>query len=213
MMEAHRQGIYIFGDVPFYVNHDSADCWANPEIFKLDDQKQPTHLSGVPPDMFSKTGQLWGTPVYDWKELKKTGYSWWIERLRQNLLLFDVVRIDHFRAFAAYWEVQGGEDTAIHGKWVATPGVDFFKHVKAEFPEMPFIAEDLGVLDQPVFDLLEKFNFPGMKVLQFSFGDSNRRNPYIPYNHEFNSIVYTGTHDNNTTAAGFRRAEKKLENI
>ena len=210
MMEAHRQGIQIFGDVPFYVNHDSADCWANPQIFKLNEQKQPTHVSGVPPDMFSSSGQLWGTPVYDWKELKKTGYHWWIERLRQNLLLYDVVRIDHFRAFAAYWEVPAEEDTAVHGKWIPTPGIDFFKHVKAEFPEMPFIAEDLGVLDQPVFDLLEKFNFPGMKVLQFSFGDSNRRNPYSPYNHEYNSIVYTGTHDNNTTRGWFSDSGKQV---
>ncbi|WP_029034831.1 4-alpha-glucanotransferase [Salinimicrobium terrae] len=204
MMEAHRQGIHIFGDVPFYVNHDSADCWANPEIFKLDGEKQPTHISGVPPDMFSETGQLWGTPVYDWKELQKQDYHWWIERLRQNLLLFDVVRIDHFRAFAAYWEVEAGEETAINGKWAETPGIDFFKEVQKEFPKMPFIAEDLGVLDQPVYDLLEKFKFPGMKVLQFSFGDTNRENPYIPYNHNFNSIVYTGTHDNNTTKGWFK---------
>ncbi|WP_324718999.1 4-alpha-glucanotransferase [Salinimicrobium sp. HB62] len=210
MLQAHKYGIRIFGDVPFYVNHDSADCWANPQIFKLDAQKQPTHVSGVPPDMFSKTGQLWGTPVYDWKELKKTGYNWWIERLRQNLLLFDVVRIDHFRAFAAYWEVPANEDTAINGKWIPTPGIDFFKQVQREFPEMPFIAEDLGVLDQPVYDLLEKYNFPGMKVLQFSFGDTNRRNPYIPYNHEFNSIVYTGTHDNNTTRGWFRDSGKEV---
>lgn len=211
MMEAHRLGIRIFGDVPFYVNHDSADCWANPEIFKLDEDKQPTHISGVPPDMFSKTGQLWGTPVYDWKELQKRGYYWWIERLRQNLLLFDVVRIDHFRAFAAYWEVPAGEETAINGKWKETPGIDFFNQVRTEFPEMPFIAEDLGILDQPVYDLLEKFNFAGMKVLQFSFGDTNRQNPYIPYNHEFNSIVYTGTHDNNTTKGWFKDSDKDVK--
>lgn len=211
MMEAHSKGIQIFGDVPFYVNHDSADCWANPGIFKLDEAKQPTHVSGVPPDMFSATGQLWGTPVYNWKELQKTGYHWWIERLRQNLLLYDVVRIDHFRAFAAYWEVPAGEETAVNGKWVETPGSDFFKQVQREFPNMPFIAEDLGVLDQPVYDLLEEFNFPGMKVLQFSFGDTNRENPYIPYNHIFNSIVYTGTHDNNTTRGWFKDSGREVK--
>lgn len=211
MKEAHRQGIKIFGDVPFYVNHDSADCWTYPEFFKLDDEKQPTHVSGVPPDMFSKTGQLWGTPVYDWEELGRQQYSWWIDRLRQNLLLFDVVRIDHFRAFAAYWEVPAGEETAINGKWKVTPGTDFFKVVKQRFPKMPFIAEDLGVLDQPVYDLLKEFNFPGMKILQFAFGDPNRENPYIPYNHNFNSIIYTGTHDNNTTLGWYREGGKELK--
>ncbi|WP_423818929.1 4-alpha-glucanotransferase [Salinimicrobium sp. TIG7-5_MAKvit] len=210
ILEAHNNGIQIFGDVPFYINHDSADCWANPEIFKLDDQKQPTHISGVPPDLFSKTGQLWGTPVYDWKVLKANHYSWWKERLRQNLLLFDVVRIDHFRAFADYWEVPAGEKTAINGKWTETPGIDFFNQVKTEFPDMPFIAEDLGLLDQAVYDLLEEFNFPGMKVLQFSFGDTNRKNPYIPYNHDFNSIVYTGTHDNNTSVGWFTDSGKEV---
>ena len=209
IQKAHSAGIKIFGDVPFYVNHDSADCWANPEFFKLNNQKQPTHVSGVPPDMFSKTGQLWGTPVYDWQELKRRGYAWWIERLRQNLLLFDVVRIDHFRAFAAYWEVSAKEETAINGKWQETPGIDFFRVVKEKFPKMPFIAEDLGVLDQPVYDLLEEFNFPGMKVLQFAFGDTNRENPYLPYNHTFNSIVYTGTHDNNTTRGWFDDSGKE----
>ncbi|MDX1752112.1 MAG: 4-alpha-glucanotransferase [Salinimicrobium sediminis] len=208
MQEAHKAGIKIFGDVPFYINHDSADCWANPEFFKLDREKQPTHVSGVPPDMFSKTGQLWGTPVYDWQELKRREYEWWIDRLRQNLLLFDVLRIDHFRAFAAYWEVPAEEKTAIHGKWQETPGMDFFKVVKEKFPKMPFIAEDLGLLDQPVYDLMEAYNFPGMKVLQFAFGDTNRENPYLPYNHVFNSIVYTGTHDNNTTRGWFHESGK-----
>lgn len=211
MKQAHKAGIKIFGDVPFYVNHDSADCWANPGFFKLDEQKQPTHISGVPPDMFSKTGQLWGTPVYDWEELKKWEYAWWIERLRQNLLLFDVVRIDHFRAFAAYWEVPAGEKTAINGKWKKTPGIDFFRVVKHKFPKMPFIAEDLGVLDQPVYDLLEEYHFPGMKVLQFAFGDTNRRNPYLPFNHNFNSIVYTGTHDNNTTLGWYNESGEEVK--
>ena len=211
MRHAHQKGIKLFGDVPFYVNHDSADCWANPGFFKLDEEKQPTHISGVPPDMFSDTGQLWGTPVYDWKELKKQQYGWWFARLRQNLLLFDLVRLDHFRAFAAYWEVPASEKTAMNGKWAVTPGVDFFKNLKKEFPKMPFIAEDLGDLDQPVFDLVEKFDFQGMKVLQFAFGDDNRENPYLPYNHVPHSIVYTGTHDNNTTQGWFQKVSKKAQ--
>ena len=205
---AHEQGIKLFGDIPFYINHDSADCWANPEYFKLDEEKQPTHVSGVPPDLFSKSGQLWGTPVFDWKELKNHHFDWWITRLRQNLLLFNVVRLDHFRAFSAYWEVPAGEKTAVHGTWTKTPGTEFFKLLQKEFPEMPFVAEDLGSLDQPVYDLLEKFNFPCMKVLQFAFGDENPENPYLPYNHTRNSVVYTGTHDNNTTLGWFRNTGK-----
>ena len=211
MKAAHRKGIDLIGDVPFYVNHDSADCWANPEYFKLDSDKQPTHISGVPPDMFSKTGQLWGTPVYDWKRLQKDAYRWWLARLQQNLLLFDVVRIDHFRAFAAYWEVPATEKTAINGKWAETPGMDFFSILKQEHPKMPFIAEDLGVLDQPVYDLLEEFDFPGMKVLQFAFGDENRENPYLPYNHLPHTLVYTGTHDNNTTLGWYKNGGEEIK--
>lgn len=215
--KAHKKGIKFFGDVPFYVNHDSADCWANPKFFRLDQDKKPTHISGVPPDMFSETGQLWGTPVYDWEVLKQDRYQWWVQRLRQNLLLFDVVRLDHFRAFAAYWEVPAGEETAINGKWKQTPGADLFNNLKKEFPEMPFIAEDLGILDEPVYDLLEEFRFPGMKVLQFAFGDTNRENPYLPYNHLPNNVVYPGTHDNNTTRGWFQESgkeeKKHLENF
>ncbi len=207
--EAHQRNIRFFGDVPFYINHDSVDCWVNPQLFKMDEEEMPTHVSGVPPDLFSKTGQLWGTPVYDWKELKNQRYEWWISRLKQNLLLFDVVRLDHFRAFSAYWEVPASEKTAIHGKWENTPGVDFFNTLKLEIPEMPFIAEDLGSLDQPVYDLLERFNFPRMKVLQFAFGDHFRENPYLPFNHLPNDVVYTGTHDNNTSIGWYKNAEKE----
>lgn len=210
--EAHRRKVKFFGDVPFYINHDSADCWVNPGFFKLDEEKNPTHISGVPPDLFSNTGQLWGTPVYDWKELKNYHYDWWISRLRQNLLLFDVVRLDHFRAFSAYWEVGVSEKTAIRGKWVKTPGTDFFKTLQQEFPEMPFIAEDLGSLDQPVYDLLARFNFAGMKVLQFAFGDHYSENPYLPFNHLPNNVVYTGTHDNNTTRGWFKNSGKDQKN-
>ncbi len=214
---AGKTGIKTIGDIPFYVTHDSADVWAHQAYFKLDKGKEPTFLSGVPPDYFSKTGQLWGTPVYDWKMLKSKGYDWWIERIRQNLLLFDLVRLDHFRAFSAYWEVPAGEKTAVNGKWVRTPGTDFFRVVKKEFPKMPLIAEDLGSLDEPVYRLLEKFNFPGMKVLHFAFGEEKKENPYLPFNHNSHSIVYTGTHDNNTSKGWFKEIDKEarehLENF
>lgn len=208
MKAAHEKKIQLIGDIPFYINHDSADCWANPAYFKLDENKQPTNVSGVPPDLFSKTGQLWGTPVYDWKELQKNDYDWWIRRIKQNLLLYDLVRLDHFRAFSAYWEVPAQDKTAMHGKWVKTPGTDFFKVLNGEFPDMPFIAEDLGSLDQPVFDLLKRFDFPGMKVLQFAFGDDKAENPYLPFNHLPHSLVYTGTHDNNTSRGWFKKMGK-----
>lgn len=200
---ASQSQIDFIGDIPIYINHDSADCWAHAQNFKLDKNKKPVALSGVPPDYYSETGQLWGTPVYNWKNLKKDKYSWWINRLRQNLLLFDIVRLDHFRGFSAYWEVKAGEKTAQNGKWVKTPGKDFFQSVKKTFPEMPFIAEDLGSLDEDVYDLIEKFRFPGMNVLQFAFGDDKATNPYLPFNHKPNSLVYTGTHDNNTTLGWF----------
>lgn len=209
MEYAHKKAIHLIGDIPFYVNHESAECWAHPEYFKLDEEKQPTHLSGVPPDMFSETGQLWGTPVFHWKNLRTNSFDWWIKRLRQNLLLFDLVRLDHFRAFSAYWEVPAGETTAIHGKWTKTPGTSFFREVKKEFPEMPFIAEDLGSLDEPVYQLLERFRFPGMKVLQFAFGGDRTNNTYLPFNHRPHNIVYTGTHDNNTCRGWYKNASKK----
>lgn len=200
---AFQNQVHLIGDIPIYINHDSADCWANPKYFKLGKNKKPTKLSGVPPDYYSETGQLWGTPVYNWKSLKSDNYRWWVERLRQNLLLFDLVRLDHFRGFSAYWEVRAGEKTAQKGKWVKTPGKDFFRTVKKEFPNMPFIAEDLGSLDEDVYELIEKFNFPGMNVLQFAFGGEKGTNPYLPFNHKHNSLVYTGTHDNNTTLGWF----------
>lgn len=200
---ASQNQVKLIGDIPIYINHDSADCWAHSHYFKLDNNKIPTYVSGVPPDYYSETGQLWGTPVYNWKKLKRDKYSWWIERLRQNLLLFDIVRLDHFRGFSAYWEVKAGEKTAENGKWVKTPGTDFFRVVKKEFPLMPFIAEDLGSLDEAVYKLIERFSFPGMNVLQFAFGGEKATNPYLPFNHTANSLVYTGTHDNNTTRGWF----------
>src|SRR5690606_28032318 len=184
---------------------ESADCWSHPQFFKLNNRKLPTKISGVPPDLFSADGQLWGTPVYDWSSLETQDFEWWIARLKQNLLLFDVVRLDHFRGFSAVWEVPAKEETAKDGKWIKSPGIRFFETVAEKFPEMPFIAEDLGSLDQDVYDLVEKFNFPGMKVLQFAFGDLMAENPYIPYNHTSNSLVYTGAHDNDTTRGWFQK--------
>ncbi|ELR73637.1 4-alpha-glucanotransferase (amylomaltase) [Fulvivirga imtechensis AK7] len=204
----HQQNIQLIGDIPFYVNHDSADCWANVEYFKLDEEKKPVVVSGVPPDYFSETGQLWGTPVYDWDLLKEKQFGWWIDRIKQNLLLFDVVRLDHFRAFSAFWEVPADEDTAINGKWTKCPGHDFFKKIREIFPSMPFIAEDLGDIDKAVFRLRDKFKLPGMKILLFAFGEGMGNNQYIPHHHPHNSLVYTGTHDNNTVVGWYRNMDK-----
>src|SRR5690606_2759900 len=195
------------GDIPFYINHDSADCWANSSYFKLNKNRQPVKISGVPPDYFSETGQLWGTPVYNWKNLKKNQYDWWVERIRRNLILFDIVRLDHFRGFSAYWEVPAKDKTAENGKWSRSPGNKFFRIIKNEFPDMPFIAEDLGLLDKPVHKLIDMFNFPRMNVLQFAFGGDRAKNSYLPFNHGINSLVYTGTHDNNTTSGWFNEAD------
>lgn len=205
----HQKEVYLIGDIPFYVTHDSVDCWANSHYFKLDENKRPTMVSGVPPDYFSETGQLWGTPVFDWKVLKKNDFDWWIDRLGQNLKLYDLVRLDHFRAFAAYWEVPAKEETAINGNWKPCPGKELFRLVKKKFPEMPFIAEDLGLMDEKVYQLLEDFNFPGMKVLQFAFDENIGENSYILHHHVKNCLVFTGTHDNNTTVGWFKSLDKK----
>lgn len=204
----HEKEVYLIGDIPFYVTHDSVDCWAHSSYFKLDRHKKPLKVSGVPPDYFSETGQLWGTPVFDWEELKSNGFDWWMERLRQNLKLYDLVRLDHFRAFSAYWEVPAGEDTAIKGKWVASPGKEFFRLAKKKFPSMPFIAEDLGMMDDKVYKLLDAFGFPTMKVLQFAFDENMGGNTYSLHNHKKNCLVFTGTHDNNTTVGWFKSLKK-----
>lgn len=208
---ATQNQIKFIGDIPIYINHDSADCWANSEYFKLDKNKKPFKVSGVPPDYYSETGQLWGTPVYNWSRLRENNFDWWIQRIKQNLLLFDVVRLDHFRGFSAYWEVPAKHKTAERGKWIKTPGTAFFKTVRKHFPSMPFIAEDLGSLDANVYKLMKRFNFPGMSVLQFAFGD-DRSNPYLPYNHVENSLVYTGTHDNNITRGWFDNLDTSSKN-
>jgi len=208
----NKAGIQIFGDIPIYVTYDSPDVWANPEIFKLDHNKRPKYIAGVPPDYFSKTGQLWGNPVYDWKNLKKTRYRWWMERIRHNLRLFDMTRIDHFRGLVGYWQVPAGQRTAKNGRWVKCPKDDFFKVLFKNFPEAPFIAEDLGYITKDVRDTIKKFNLPTMKVLQFAFSGNPAKNPHLPDNYNENCVVYTGTHDNNTTRGWFDKdanAEQK----
>ena len=192
------KGIHFIGDLPIYVSYDSADVWSNTQYFKLDENKKPTVVSGVPPDYFSKTGQKWGTPIFKWDVLKANNYDWWIKRMGHNLKWCDMVRLDHFRAFSAFWEVPAEHETAIDGHWVKGPGSDFFKVLKQEFSDLPIIAEDLGTIDDDVRDLMANFNLPGMKVLLFAFGPGLPENPYISHNHIPNCVVYTGTHDNNT---------------
>lgn len=200
----NSKNIQIIGDVPIYVTYDSADVWAKPEIFKLDDAQKPLFIAGVPPDYFSATGQLWGNPVYNWEVLKKTGYSWWLRRIEFNLKLYDIVRLDHFRGFVSYWEVPATEKTAVNGKWVDAPVHDFFNTLYKHFPSLPIIAEDLGTITPDVREIMSMFGIPGMKVLLFAFGDDLPVNPYIPHNHIQSCIVYTGTHDNNTIKGWFK---------
>jgi len=191
-------GIKIIGDIPIYVSADSADTWANGKFFKLDADKNPTTVAGCPPDAFSDTGQLWGNPIYDWKYLEKTGYKWWINRIRESLKLYDIVRIDHFRGFEAYWEIPFGDATAERGKWVKGPAIKLFDAIKAELGEIAIIAEDLGYLTQEVIDFRNETGYPGMKILQFAFS-TKEESTYLPHNYNKNCIVYTGTHDNDTT--------------
>lgn len=197
-------GVRLIGDAPIYVLLDSADVWANPGLFKLDEDKQPLYVAGVPPDYFSETGQLWGNPVYDWPALAHSRYEWWVQRVAHNVALYDLVRIDHFRGFAGYWEVPAGEETAINGEWVDAPGMDLFETLSARLPTLPVIAEDLGVITPDVRELRDSFGFPGMKILQFAFGPGLGRNPDAPHNYPDVCVAYTGTHDNNTTRGWFQ---------
>ncbi|MBD3288655.1 4-alpha-glucanotransferase [candidate division KSB1 bacterium] len=199
------KGVQIIGDVPYYVSYDSVEVWKNPEIFKLDKKKMPEFVAGVPPDYFSDTGQLWGNPVFRWDVLKETEYDWWIQRMKHNLSLFDIVRIDHFRGFVAFWEVPASEKTAIHGEWVKAPVMDYFNTVLKHFPHLPIIAEDLGFITPDVVETIHHFGFPGMRVLSFAFDENLPRNPDAPHNHIQNCIVYTGTHDNNTVKGWFKQ--------
>jgi 4-alpha-glucanotransferase len=203
---ANEQGIEIIGDIPIYVAHDSADVWAHPEIFCLDKKTgSPAGIAGVPPDYFSATGQLWGNPVYLWRQLQKTDFHWWVRRFESMLNYVDIIRIDHFRGFEAFWSVRQGETTAIKGKWVKAPGEAFFETLNKKLGKLPVLAEDLGIITPEVEALRDKFEFPGMKILHFAFG-SGMENPYLPFNYyDRNCLVYTGTHDNDTTAGWFAK--------
>lgn len=197
-------GIQILGDIPIYVDYDSVDVWTNPSLFKLDENKRPYVGAGVPPDYFSQTGQLWGNPIYRWDVLRETGYDWWVRRIGHNLKLFNYVRIDHFRGLVAFWEVPAYERTAINGRWIEAPAKDFFSHLTRRFPCLPIIAEDLGIITSDVREIMQMFDFPGMKLLLFAFGPGMPENPYIPHNLVKNCIAYTGTHDNNTVKGWFK---------
>ena len=199
-----QRGIRFMGDVPIYVAHDSADVWAHPELFCLDGQGKPTVVSGVPPDYFSATGQLWGNPIYRWDVLAASGFKWWIDRFRSTLALFDMVRLDHFRGFEAYWEVPGSEATAIHGRWVKGPGGDFLAALQQEFGELPIVAENLGVITPGVEELRRKFGLPGMSILQFAFGADPQGSTSRPHNYNHDLVAYTGGHDNDTTVGWWR---------
>ena len=198
------KGISFFGDLPFYTSYDSVDVWSNRTLFKLDNDGQAIGVAGVPPDAFSSDGQLWGMPVFVWEIHKQQNYSWWIDRLKKNMEHFDLLRLDHFRAFADYWEVPAAAETAKSGEWKIGPKSDFFNAVKNALPTLPFIAEDLGDIDEPVYELRDEFQFAGMKVLQFAFGHEMPLSPHIPHNFTKNFVVYTGTHDNNTILGWYR---------
>ncbi len=197
--------IGIIGDMPIYVSFDSADVWANPHFFKLTARKRPHVVSGVPPDSFNKKGQRWGNPIYDWQALKKAGYSWWLERIGHNLTLFDVVRMDHFRGFVAYWQVPAGHKTAAKGKWIRAPKEDFFRKLLGRFPARAIIVEDLGHITPAVRAFVDKLELAGMRILLFGFGTDTARNVHSPENHVKNCVVYTGTHDTNTIKGWFEQ--------
>jgi len=201
----HANGISIFGDLPFYVSHYSADVWGFPSYFKLGPNKEPVSVSGVPPDYFSEEGQLWNTPVFNWNKLKKHDFDWWTKRIMHNFKFYDLLRLDHFRAFSEFWEVPAGSENAINGKWTKTPGTKFFKKLKSLGVNDQIIAEDLGDIDMGVTNLMEKFGLPGMKVLQFAFDLNEGENEHIPHHHVQNAVVYSGTHDNNTSRGWYAR--------
>lgn len=203
---ANEKGIKIVGDIPIFVAFDSVDVWCNKSLFQLDSKGYPTVVAGVPPDYFSATGQLWGNPLYKWEEHTKTGYKWWIERIKYQLTLTDFIRIDHFRGFDTYWAIPYGDETAVNGKWQKAPGVNFFTTLEATLGyHLPIIAEDLGEIDQSVIDLRDKFGLPGMKILQFAF-ENPEENDFLPHNFVRNCVCYTGTHDNDTTLGWYKGA-------
>jgi 4-alpha-glucanotransferase len=194
-----ERGIKIVGDIPIFVAHDSSDVWARPDLFKLDERGRPRVVAGVPPDYFSRTGQLWGNPLYEWDAHRAENFNWWVERFRGTLRAVDIVRVDHFRGFAAAWEIPAGDQTAEHGRWVGAPGHELFAAVREALGELPIIAEDLGVITPDVEELRDRFGFPSMRILQFGFNEP----PHLPHNYARNMCVYTGTHDNDTTVGWF----------
>jgi len=199
-----RRGIRIMGDIPIYAAHDSADVWAHHEMFWLDKNGNPLKVSGVPPDYFSATGQLWGNPLYRWDAMKKDGYSWWIERVRASLKMFDMVRLDHFRGFEAYWEIPAGEPTAMHGKWVKGPGAELFQVLTDKLGPLPIVAENLGVITPEVEAIRKQFGYPGMAILQFAFSTDPQAPTFRPHNYEQQLVAYTGGHDNDTMFGWWR---------
>ncbi|HEX2191451.1 MAG TPA: 4-alpha-glucanotransferase [Longimicrobiaceae bacterium] len=203
---AHARGVRIVGDVPIFVAYDSADVWAHPELFELDGEGRPLVVSGVPPDYFSATGQRWGNPLYRWERMRANGFRWWTQRFRRTLELVDVVRIDHFRGFEAYWEIPGDEETALHGRWRPGPGTELFDAVRRELGQLPLVAEDLGLITPEVEALRDRLGLPGMRVLQFAFGGDDPESPHLPGNYPEGSVAYTGTHDNDTALGWLRGA-------
>jgi 4-alpha-glucanotransferase len=205
---ACAKGIRIIGDIPIFVAYDSADVWAHKDLFYLDEEDLPEVVAGVPPDYFSETGQLWGNPLYKWNVHQADGYQWWLKRLQAVLNQVDIIRLDHFRGFEAYWAVPFGNDTAVEGQWVPGPGEDFLKVIKEKLGELPIIAEDLGVITEPVIKMRDHFNLPGMKILQFAFA-SDPDDDFLPHNYPINCVAYTGTHDNNTTWGWYESAPER----
>lgn len=205
---ARRRDIRIIGDIPIFVAADSADVWANPELFMLDAERRPKAVSGVPPDYFSATGQLWGNPLYDWEAMRRTRFAWWVARFRALMGQVDLVRLDHFRGFEAYWEVPAGKPNAVEGRWVKAPGKELLTTLRSELGQLPIIAEDLGLITKEVEALRKRFGLPGMRVLQFAFANT-AKNPFLPHNYyEQNTVVYTGTHDNDTTVGWYQTASE-----
>ncbi|MBP0982538.1 MAG: 4-alpha-glucanotransferase [Oscillospiraceae bacterium] len=205
----NKNGIQIIGDIPIYVSPDSADVWAQPELFELDEQRNPKRVAGVPPDYFSKTGQLWGNPLYNWEEMHNTGYKWWLKRIGKSKENYDMLRIDHFRAFDTYYAIPAGHQTAEHGTWEKGPGMELFNAIKNDIGDVNIIAEDLGEIFDSVKELLKDTGFPGMRVLQFGFNPDNTDNIHLPHNYPANCCAYTGTHDNATIMQWYKEADPK----
>ncbi len=204
---ANERGIQIIGDIPIFVAYDSADAWANPDLFYFDENQLPTVVAGVPPDGFSATGQRWGNPLYNWQKHKETDFAWWLSRFRATFVMFDFVRLDHFRGFAGYYEIPASNATAEFGRWVPAPGADLFAALKTSLGDLPIIAEDLGLITEDVIALRDGFRFPGMKILQFAF--SGPENPFLPHHYTQNFVAYTGTHDNDTARGWYASAPER----